>query len=277
MFQRLSGGHFLGELIRRHAIAGLSLSETRYPAGARLPRHCHEHAYFCLIRRGTYREEYGSRQRICGPLMLAFHPPEEEHAEHFEGEEVRSFNIEISPSWVRRFAGAALPLDQPFETHGGSAVSLAVRLCDEFEHFDRSSPLIVEGLTLELLGVCDREARGDPSVPRWLRRVRDLLTERCTVAWTLADLAAEAHVHPGYLASVFRRYYGCTIGEFVRRQRITLACRDVACSDAPLADIALLAGFADQSHFTRIFKRQLGLTPAAYRKMTALASVRSKS
>src|SRR5262245_6085909 len=97
---RLSGGQFLGELIRSVPIAGLTLSETRYRAGACLPRHCHEHAYFCLIRQGTYREEYGGRQRACGPRMLAFHPPEEVHAEHFDGEEVRSFNIEIMPSWL---------------------------------------------------------------------------------------------------------------------------------------------------------------------------------
>jgi hypothetical protein len=71
------------------------------PPGARLPRHCHEHAYFCLIRRGTYREEYGGRQRSRGPLLLAFHPPGEVHAEHFGGEPVRSFNLEITPSWLR--------------------------------------------------------------------------------------------------------------------------------------------------------------------------------
>jgi AraC family transcriptional regulator len=277
MFKRLPGGQFFGELIRGHAFTGLSLTETRYPPGARLPRHCHEHAYFCLIRRGTYREEYDGRQRACGPLMLAFHPPEEMHAEHFGGEEVRSFNIEITPAWARGFAGAALPLDRPFDAQGGPAVGLAVRLFDEFEHLDASSPLVIEGLMLELLGLCDRAARGEPTVPRWLRRVRDFLTERCADSLTLADLAAEARVHPGYLAAAFRRHFGCTVGEYVRRQRVVLACRHLAGSDAPLADVALLAGFADQSHFTRTFKRQLGLTPAAYREMTTRATGRSKS
>jgi len=107
--------------------------------------------------------------------------------------------------------------------------------------------------------------------------VRDLLTERCTAAFTLAGLAAEADVHPGHLADAFRRHFGCTVGAHVRRQRVALACRHLAGSEAPLADIALLTGFADQSHFTRTFKRQIGLTPAAYRKMTAGAANRSKS
>lgn len=209
--------------------------------------------------------------------MLAFHPPMEMHAEHVGGEEVSSFNIEITPSWARGYVGRALPLDQPFDCSAGPVVGLAVRVLDEFEHFDASSPLIVEGLMLELLGVCDRQARGAGTVPRWLRGVSDLLRERCCDSLTLAEIAAEAGVHPGHLATAFRRHFGCTIGEFVRRQRIALACRALAESETPLADVALAAGFADQSHFTRVFRRQLGLTPAAYRKTSARASKRSKS
>jgi AraC family transcriptional regulator len=278
MSRRLPGGQFYGEVVRRRALDCLHLTETRYAPGTRLPRHSHEHAYFCFIRRGTYREEYGDRQRCCGPFMLAFHPPEEVHAEHIDGEEVQSFNIELTPSWLR----SAAPLDQPFDSRGGPLVGLAVRLLDEFEHFDAASPLIIEGLTLQLLGLCarcemkpHRATLDGPAVPRWLLRVRELLTERCTDAFTLADLAAEAEVHPGYLAAAFRRHFGCTVGGYVRRQRVALACKDLAGSDAPLADIALRAGFADQSHFTRTFKRQIGLTPAAYRKLTARAAARS--
>jgi AraC family transcriptional regulator len=276
MLERLSGGQFYGEVVRSQAFAGLTLTETRYPPGARLPRHCHEHAYFCFIRRGTYREEYGGRQRSCGPLTLAFHPPEEVHGEYLDAEEVRSFNVEITPSWLRG-AGAA-SLDQPFDSRSGPLVALALRLLDEFEHPDASSPLLIEGLTLELLGLSARGARGGPAAPRWLLRVRDLLTERCMATFTLAGLAAEAGVHPGHLAGAFRRHFGCTVGAYVRRQRVDLACRHLTDSDAPLADVALRTGFADQSHFTRTFKGHIGLTPAAYRKMTRpRAAGRSKS
>ena len=275
MYQCLALGDFLGKVVRRQACAGVSLCETRHPAGARLPRHLHKHAYFCLVRRGTYREEYGGRLRFCRPEMLAFHPPEEIHTEHVDGEEVWSFNIEITPSWARSFPGAAVRLEQPFDCQSGVPLYVSHRLFDEFKHFDASSPLIVEGLTLELLGVCDRVGRNDRSAPPWLCRVSDLLRERFAASWRLADVAAEAGVHPGHLASAFRRHFGCTVGEFVRRQRVSQACRDLARGERSLSDIAADAGFSDQSHFTRIFKRQLGLTPAAYRQLTAQTAARS--
>jgi AraC family transcriptional regulator len=82
---------------------------------------------------------------------------------------------------------------------------------------------------------------------------------------SLAELAELAGVHPVHLAASFRRCYGTTVAAYLRQLRIELACRELARSDAPLADVALAAGFADQSHFGRTMKRILGVTPAAFR------------
>src|SRR5262245_6796059 len=128
MSERLPGGQYLGQLVRRRTVGGLTLTETRYAPKTRLPRHSHEHGYFCLIRRGTYSEEYGGRRRSCGPLMLAYHPPGELHAEQFGDREVWSFNVEITPAWWRTRGNAALPPDRPFDTRGEPMVGLAVRL-----------------------------------------------------------------------------------------------------------------------------------------------------
>ena len=85
---------------------------------------------------------------------------------------------------------------------------------------------------------------------------------------TLSELAAEVGLHPVHVASTFRRHVGCTVGHYLRQRRVTWACQQLAGTDAPLAEIALEAGFADQSHFCRTFKRHVGLTPAAYRRLT---------
>ncbi len=279
MSEPLPGGQFFGELVRQRTVAGLTLTETRYAPGTRLPRHCHRHGYFCLIRRGSFREDYNGRQRSCGPLTLAYHPPGEVHAEQIGSSEVWSFNIDIAPGWARAAGRTAWPLDEPFDTRAEPMVGLAVRLFQEFSSPDAASPLIIEGLMLELLGQCARATvrQQTGGAPPWLARVRDLLAERSADPPGLAELAAEAAVHPGHLATAFRRHYGCTVGEFTRRQRVARACQQLAATDRPLAEVALLAGFADQSHFTRAFQRLLGVTPAVYRKMATRAAGRSKS
>jgi AraC family transcriptional regulator len=81
----------------------------------------------------------------------------------------------------------------------------------------------------------------------------------------VAALAAAVNVHPVYLCRAFRAAYGTTPGEYLRRLRIEWAERTLAHSDRPLAAIAAEAGFSDQSHFTREFRRHTGLTPARFR------------
>jgi AraC family transcriptional regulator len=118
-----------------------------------------------------------------------------------------------------------------------------------------------------LLGLCARAAQEVlPGVPRWLQAVRDRLADGCLDPPSLAELAAGASVHPNHLAAAFRRHFGDTVGGFVRRRRVELACRMLTATRTPLAEVALRTGFADQSHFTRTFRRLVGVTPAAYRR-----------
>jgi AraC family transcriptional regulator len=55
------------------------------------------------------------------------------------------------------------------------------------------------------------------------------------------------------------------MGSYVRRLRLEWAAKELGRTDSSLAAIALAAGFADQSHFTRAFKYQVGITPSVYR------------
>ncbi len=80
---------------------------------------------------------------------------------------------------------------------------------------------------------------------------------------------AGAHVvgvHPDHLARAFRLRFGAPIGSYLRRLRLDWAAMRLETGDEGISAVALRAGFADQSHFTRTFKRHTGLTPQAYRR-----------
>jgi AraC family transcriptional regulator len=103
------------------------------------------------------------------------------------------------------------------------------------------------------------------SPPRWLRQAKDMLHDQFSENLTLEAIAEAVRVHPVYLARAWRKYFHCTVGQYLRQLRIESACREIALSDTPLAEVAAAAGFYDQSHFSRTFKRITGLTPAEYR------------
>jgi len=133
---RLSPGMYLGQVLGSRRVGDFVLSETVYEPGARIPKHSHEDGYFCLVRGGTYTEAYGRRKRNCGPLTLAFHPPDEMHSEKFGEREVRSFNIGIAQAWFGQMKEYSVDLDGSAEFHGGPGPTLAMRLYKEFRRPD---------------------------------------------------------------------------------------------------------------------------------------------
>ena len=148
--------------------------------------------------------------------------------------------------------------------------ALARRVADEVREPDDVTPFAVEGLILELLALMARlrnapEARAGRQPPRWLAEARDLLHDRYAERLLVTDVADAVGVHPVHLARVFRLHYGTPVGAYLRGLRLTWAAGMLTDSSDGIAQIALQAGFFDQSHFTRVFKRQFGLTPLAYR------------
>src|SRR5947209_2325139 len=95
---RLQPRQFYGEILRSREVGGLSLTETGYVGDTRLPKHSHANPYICLVRHGTYREQYDGKWRVCEPLTLVYHPADEVHSETFLAGQTRSFNIELESS-----------------------------------------------------------------------------------------------------------------------------------------------------------------------------------
>ncbi len=130
------------------------------------------------------------------------------------------------------------------------------------------SALALEGITLELLAAASRTpaASGERlPAPRWLRRVRDLLHDSPGTPLRFSDLARKAGVSPTHLARAFRRHFGATPGEYLRRLRVEEAARAIEHGERSLARIAADCGFVDQSHLGRAFRKEKGTTPARYR------------
>ncbi|HYX70405.1 MAG TPA: AraC family transcriptional regulator [Terriglobales bacterium] len=261
----LSSGNFYGAIARKRELGSFRLTESTYRAHARVPAHTHQQPYLCFVLQGEYEETSGGHTLECEPWDVIFHPAGEDHADRFGGSGGRCFNLEAAERLMdRSITNSLLPESQRFR--GGPMSWLFRRLHREFRQQDAAAPLAMEGLALELLAEVLRwNAAPEARAPRWLSQVQELLHARFAEPWTLAEIARSAEVHPAYLARSFRRHLGVTVGEYVRRLRVEFACRRLAADDAPLNGIAAEAGFADQSHFTRTFRRATGLTPARYR------------
>lgn len=266
MEQMLSAGSFFGDPLNRYRTDGFLLHEVAYKPHLEIPRHIHANAYFAFVLHGVYTETYGQRQRVCEPATLIFHPPGEAHADRFAGERGHLLNLELTVPTLERWREHAPVANDSVEWAGGELTWLAARLYSEFRHRDVASSLAMEGLVLEILAGASRNSlpRSD-SEPRWLRQIEQRLRDQFLTPPSVDEMARDVDVHPVHLARVFRHRRRCTIGEYVRRLRVEAACRQLCDSETALSAIALDAGFADQSHFSRTFKSITGMTPGQYR------------
>ena len=265
--QQMLPGEFYGDVARKRACAQVVLSELRHPTGRKLPEHSHQLSYFSLLLSGEYSEHLGQKSYLYKPLTVMFHPAGLTHSDEVGTGGGHFFTIELETSWIERLQEHATVPTALTPTQAGDLTWLAMRLFREFRQPDVCSPLAVEGLLMAMLADITRiRLSNERQRPAWLNRATDLIHERFSESLTIAEIASEVDIHPFHLSKVFRQFNQQSIGEFVNRLRIQFACGELGKLETSLADIAMASGFADQSHFTRIFKERTGMTPGAFRQ-----------
>ena len=256
-------------ILKKHALNGYTLSEALYPSKLRQPRHTHKLASFSFVLAGSYIESCGSQTSARSPSSVIFHPPQESHAVDFVSD-VRIISVQFDFKRLTQMREYSSILDESSICRSETITWLGNRLYREFRRMDSFSRLSIEGLVLELLAEASRSKKsaGEKAVPRYLSDAKDYLHDNFAESFLLEDVAKIADVHAVHLSRVFRKTFGCTIGEYVRRRRVEFAARQVSLTSAPLGEIAHAAGFADHSHFNRTFKSFYGLTPNQYRQLS---------
>lgn len=263
----LAPGEFYGEVVRRQASAHFVLSEIRHAHPRALPTHAHQAAYFSLLVRGRYAENFEGRRHEYEPLTVWWHRPGIVHDDAIGQGGGCFLNVELTSQGTHTLAEAG-PLRRDFHEHGTRVAWLACRLLRELRDWQPCSPLVVDSLALEMAGSALRSpAQPVSAQPAWLDRVMEKLHDEPQQRHSSSALAREAGVHPVYLAAVFRRLHRQTIGEYVRTLRVRQAAHLMRSAELPLAQAAVTLGFADQPHFTRIFRDVVGMTPSAFRRL----------
>jgi len=248
-------------------VNGFTVAELRFPPGYVQPEFEPELPYLALVLEGGLEKSFRLRTMHLGRACAVTMPAGAQHGARFGSNGARI--IIVRPK--RESSPAARCLDRLLELRDGRLSWLGWRLAAELRASDAAAPLAAEGFALELLALTSREHGAEWRLRRtqpWLRTAEELLRERVGDRLGLAELAASVGVHPTHLARAFRARYGLSVGEYGRRLRLAWAAAQLAGGDTPLATIATEAGFADQAHFTRLFKRQVGTTPARYREET---------
>ena len=249
-------------------VNGFTVAELRFPPGYVQADFEPELPYIAVVLDGSLRKSFRRRTISLGRADGVTMPAGAAHGARFGADGARIVIVKASTA----SSLVADHVDRLVRLDGLGFSRLGWLLATELRAPDAMAPLAAEGLALELLATATREASAVWSrrpTPRWLTSAEELLRTRTGDCIRLSELAEAVGVHPIHLARTFRARHGVSVGEYGRRVRIEWAAAEITRGESSLAAVATEAGFADQSHFTRLFKRHVGTTPARFRAAQA--------
>jgi AraC family transcriptional regulator len=255
-----------GTSVARYATQACAVVEVRYPPGHQSPRHAHESPFIHTVL-GGYAMQKVPEKSVRESGDVCFYPAGRDHAHSVLNDGWHALAIDILPTCAATFAESGADFSRPFVVTDQELFRSVVRLQREIRYPDPLSRLQVDGLVMDVcVQVLRLSHKGSTSAPRWLRRARLIIDERFAEDLSLDMLAGEAGVHPFHLSRAFRRWYGETVGDYVRRRRVNEARRLLEASSDSLTQIAVAIGYHDESHLSKAFKNVVGTTPGRYRQ-----------
>jgi AraC family transcriptional regulator len=259
-------------LVRMTSTENFRLSERFYPSNTLSPMHAHRNNYIIITLDGQYVSTFGNRTEAYRPWTVTYHRAGVSHTSRYSNAGAKVLYVEIPTERITSFGHEDTYHVTTISAHGGLVEWSARHLYNEFKNPDYFSAHVLDSFVVQLFAqLCRRSGQLPSSLPAWLGHADELIGARFKEPLSLETLASAVHVHPVHLAREFRRHYRCTVGQQIRRLRIEYACEQLATTSRSLSDVALAAGFADQSHFTVTFKKQIGTTPSRFRSATKTA------
>ena len=261
-----SPGRFYGDLAVEHQLADARvahLAATTPPE--EVAEHSHDDAHFVLATRGRYlTTAHGEAGE--GPVLV-FNPPGVIHRDRFEGRDGWFVAVSVEAGAWRDLTSQAGAAVDALRLGSPRAVGAALRLTRaalsrDVERIDLETHALA--LAAEAMIPTRRESAKRPA---WLDTAESFLADSFDQPIGIADIARAAGVHRVHLARGYQRWMGSAPGDRLRRRRLERAADLLMHGRAGLGEVALQAGFCDQSHLTRQFRAAYGVTPGEFARL----------
>lgn len=264
----LDKGEYLAPEYSHFDANGLVIGNTRYANYTKTGTwHRHKNPLISYVLNGGNIENRKGKsfERVSG--CINFYGAHEPHQNIYKAFPSRHISIEIEDEFLLKNELDIVDISHSFQTQKIEAFQF-IKIFKETSIDDDQSKGTIEMLFLELVKKAKfHYSRSDSSTPIWVDTIRTILNDKWNQKVTLEELANETGVHPITISKNFRKYFSYTLGEYCRVLRIKKALALLSSGNLSLSEVAYTCGFADQSHFIKVFKAQTGFIPKEYRKM----------
>jgi AraC family transcriptional regulator len=263
----LSKGKSTGKIVNRLSDThnGVIISTTHYPVEeCNQGMHYHENPHICFLLQGGDIESRSNRSYERNTGDIYFYYAGETHSSISRKGISKNTVIEFGQTFFGKYGFSESQIDRAVKENL-DAKFLVLKMQKEMLIDDGCSSLTIQTLLLDLVN-CSLKSY-ERSTPKWVHTLDNFLNDNWNEKVTLQELSTATETHPITISKHFRKYFSCTLGEYLRKRKIDRSIPLIKDSQMSLTEIALHCGFADQSHFTRTFKQLTGFLPKEFRSI----------
>lgn len=240
----------------------------RYEPGRVMPAHVDGHRRLSILLSGTLDERDSARTEHATPGSVGLKAPRFEHTSTFGPDGTTILSLLLPEDVLARFGLRPREVAAWRWRHTPADRAASLALAAASARGDGTA--VTRALPAVLCAFRRTCPAQDPPHP--LVALRDALADAPAEPPDVRALAERHGMHAVSLGRAFRRHFGCSMTRFRQRVRVADAALHVVGTEAPLTQIALDHGFADASHMTRLFRRELGTCPGSLRRVLRAAA-----
>ncbi len=262
----LKKGHYLAPKYSASNLGDLLIGITKYDMPVETGVwHSHEKSLISFVLYGNnieHRSKTKTIERTSGSLN--FYYANEIHKNVYNQFPSKHISVEIDNNFLINYGYSETEVELAVKKNS-DAIFTFVKLMHEATINDLNSKSAVEMLFLAFMEN-SLGTNNELQFPHWIKSVRDILNDRWNENVSLTELSEIVNIHPTTISKYFRKYFKCTLGEYVRKLKVRHSIEFLNSSNYSLTETAYLCGFSDQSHFTKVFKFYTGFLPKNYSK-----------
>ena len=238
--------------------------------------HTHNYWEFLIVLSGEYKHTFNGKEELIHRGQIIVIRPDDLHKLEQITNSASHLNIMAKCEAIERWANnysdtffnSLLENDELSISMGDVYINKIETYCLLYNNADEQKQLVIMNYITSLIftTIIDQLFNMVSDKPRWLLDLIAEMHRQEHISWTVIDVVNYSNYSHVHLIREFKKYFGCSIVEYLRKVKISFATDYLKHSSLSISEISSLLGFSSVSHLNHIFKEATGKTPLQFRK-----------
>ncbi|QKX05847.1 helix-turn-helix transcriptional regulator [Aquimarina sp. TRL1] len=259
---KLEQSEYTGITSEKYDFNSYVLSIVNFQTSAPEDWHHHENTHLSLVLQGGSRESRKKEEIQLTPGKIILYNEGELHSNRYTAFPSKHLIVELKKDFHK--TNSLSP--KHFSTSNTANIDIYLNLLNIYNELHLGDIYSAETIDFSFNQLLKSD-QNSSYIPVWMNSLREVIEDRWDEFIPLKDLATIFNVHTVTISRYFKKYYKCTLGDYMRKIKVERAVFFLLNTNKSISEISDICGFTDQSHMIKVFKLYIGFLPNQFRSI----------